>query len=131
MEKIKVTSRDRTDLVEITPDVKEIVEKSGVQSGICVLYIPHTTAGVTVTEFSDPNLMNDILNSINALIPFENNYTHEEGNAAAHIKSSLFNFSMEFIIEEGKLVIGTYQGVFFCEFDGPRDRQVYVKIVEG
>lgn len=131
MEKIKVLSKDRTDMIEITEEVKEAVRKSGVKSGICLLFVPHTTAGVTITEFSDPSLMKDILTSLNNLVPFENNYRHEEGNAAAHIKSSLFNFSLEMIVEDGELVIGGYQGIFFCEFDGPRNRQVYVKIMEG
>lgn len=131
MEKIKVSSKERTDMIEITEEVKEAVRKSGVKSGICLLFVPHTTAGVTITEFSDPSLMKDILTSLNNLVPFENNYRHEEGNAAAHIKSSLFNFSLEMIVEDGELVIGGYQGIFFCEFDGPRNRQVYVKIMEG
>lgn len=131
MEKIKVSSKERTDMVEITEEVKEAVRKSGVKSGICLLFVPHTTAGVTITEFSDPSLMKDILTTLNNLVPFENNYRHEEGNAAAHIKSNLFNFSLEMIVEDGELVIGGYQGIFFCEFDGPRNRQVYVKIMEG
>lgn len=131
MKKIKVESKGRTDMIEITNEVKALVKGSSVKSGICMLFIPHTTAGVTITEFSDPALMTDFLNSMNGLIPFENNYGHLEGNAAAHIKSSLFNFSLELIIDEGELVIGGYQGIFFCEFDGPRVRQVFVKIMEG
>lgn len=131
MEKLKVESRERTDMIDITEDVKEIVRRSGVKSGICLLFIPHTTGAVTITEFSDPNVMKDILTSVNNLVPFENNYKHEEGNSAAHIKSSLFNFSLEMIVDEGELVIGGYQGIFFCEFDGPRNRQVFIKIMEG
>ena len=131
MIKIKVPTRDRTDMVEITGQVKALVKESGVKSGILLLYIPHTTAGVTITEYADPNVMKDILASVNKLVPFEDNYSHEEGNAAAHIKSSLFNFSLEMIIEDSELVIGGFQGIFFCEFDGPRDRQVFAKIIEG
>ena len=131
MNKIKVDTRGRTDMVEITNEVKALVKESGVKSGICVLFVPHTTAGITITEFADPFLMKDILTSLNNLIPFENNYGHQEGNAAAHIKSSLTNFSMELIIEEGELLIGGFQGIFFCEYDGPRTRQVFVKILEG
>jgi len=131
MIKIKVPTRGRTDMVEITEQVKALVKESGVESGILVLYIPHTTAGITTTEYADPNVMKDILASINKLVPFEDHYAHEEGNSAAHIKSSLFNFSLEMIIEGGELVIGGYQGIFFCEFDGPRDRQVYAKIIAG
>jgi len=132
MEKIKLDSRERTDMVDITEKVKDAVKKSGVKSGICLLFVPHTTAAVTITEYADPNVMKDILTSLNSLVPFENDYKHEEGNSAAHIKSSLFNFSLEMIIDEGELVIGGYQGIFFCEFDGPREnRQVFVKIMEG
>ncbi|WP_312654312.1 secondary thiamine-phosphate synthase enzyme YjbQ [Proteiniclasticum sp.] len=132
MEKIKLDSREKTDMVDITEKVKDAVKNSGVKSGICLLFVPHTTAAVTITEYADPNVMKDILTSLNSLVPFENDYKHEEGNSAAHIKSSLFNFSLEMIIDEGELVIGGYQGIFFCEFDGPREnRQVFVKIMEG
>ncbi len=128
---IKVKSSGRTDMVEITNQVREVISQSGVKSGICVLFVPHTTAGITITEYTDPDVTRDILKEINKIVPFEDNYAHQEGNSAAHIKSSLFNFSQDFIIEEGKLVIGGYQGIYFCDFDGPRDRQVYVKIMAG
>jgi len=131
MDKIKVVSRERTEMVEISEQVKTYVRESGVKSGIILLFIPHTTAGITITEYLDPDVMKDILKSVNKLIPFEDNYAHQEGNSAAHIKSSLINFSIELIIDEGELVIGGYQGIFFCEFDGPRDRQVLAKIIEG
>ncbi len=128
---LKVKTNARTDMVEITADVREIIRQSGVNSGICVLFVPHTTAGVTITEYTDPDVTKDILKEINKIVPFEDDYAHQEGNSAAHIKSSLFNFSQDFIIEDGKLVIGGYQGIYFCDFDGPRDRQVYVKIIAG
>ncbi|NCC78220.1 MAG: YjbQ family protein [Clostridia bacterium] len=131
MIKLKVDSRERTDMIEITDAVKKAVKESGVTSGICLLFVPHTTGAVTITEYQDPNVMVDMLTSLNNLIPFENDYKHEEGNSAAHIKSSLFNFSLEMIIDEGELVIGGYQGIYFCEFDGPRNRNVFVKIMEG
>lgn len=131
MEKLKVSSGDRTDMVDITEQIRTHVRRSGIESGLLILFVPHTTAGITLTEYADPNVAIDILNSVNKLVPFENNYTHEEGNSAAHIKSSLFNFSLELIIDEGELLIGGYQGIFFCEFDGPRDRQIYAKIIEG
>lgn len=126
---IKVKSEGRTDMVEITSEVRRVICESGVNSGICVLFIPHTTAGITITEYADPNVMKDILKSMNKLVPFEDDYAHEEGNSAAHIKSSLFNFSLDVIVEDGELFIGDYQGIFFCEFDGPRDRKVHVKII--
>ena len=131
MKKMKIESRARTDMIEITEEIKNLVEESGVKSGICLLFVPHTTGAVTITEYQDPHVMLDILTSMNNLVPFENDYKHEEGNSAAHIKSSLLNFSLEMIIDEGELVIGGYQGIFFCEFDGPRKRQVFVKIMEG
>jgi len=131
MKKMKIESRARTDMIEITEEVKNLVKESGVKSGICLIFVPHTTGAVTITEYQDPHVMLDILTSMNNLVPFENDYKHEEGNSAAHIKSSLLNFSLEMIIDEGELVIGGYQGIFFCEFDGPRNRQVFVKIVEG
>lgn len=131
MKKMKIESRARTDMIEITEEVKNLVKESGVKSGICLLFVPHTTGAVTITEYQDPHVMLDILTSMNNLVPFENDYKHEEGNSAAHIKSSLLNFSLEMIIDEGELVIGGYQGIFFCEFDGPRKRQVFVKIMEG
>jgi len=131
MQTIHVKSRSRTDMVEITEEVKKCVQERGVDSGILLLYVPHTTGAVTITEYQDPHVMEDILDSINKLVPFEDGYKHEEGNSAAHIKSSLFNFSLEMIIYEGELVIGGFQGIYFCEFDGPRDRKVHVKILEG
>ena len=131
MKKIKVESRARTDMIEITEEVKNLVKESGIKSGICLLFVPHTTGAVTITEYQDPHVMLDILTTMNNLVPFENDYKHEEGNSAAHIKSSLFNFSLEMIIDEGELVIGGYQGIYFCEFDGPRNRQVFVKMMEG
>lgn len=131
MNQLKVQSRGRTDMVDITEKVKDVVKESGVKNGIVLLYVPHTTAAVTVTEYADPNVMKDVLASVNRLIPFEDNYLHEEGNSAAHIKSSLFNVFLEMIVADGELVIGRYQGIFFCEFDGPRDRQLFVKILEG
>jgi secondary thiamine-phosphate synthase enzyme len=126
---IPVRTNGRTDMVDITEDVRRVIRESGVQSGICLLFIPHTTSGITITEYADPDVMKDILNSVNKLIPFEDGYAHQEGNSAAHIKSSLINFSLEVIVEEGELFIGGYQGIFFCEFDGPRDRKVHVKII--
>ncbi len=96
-----------------------------------MIFIPHTTAGVTINENADPDVVHDILKEINKIVPFNDSYLHMEGNSAAHIKASLFGFSQQVIIEDGKLVLGTWQGIYFCEFDGPRRRQVYVKIIEA
>jgi secondary thiamine-phosphate synthase enzyme len=126
---IPVRTDSRTQLKDITPEIKECVRKSGVKNGICVVFVPHTTAGVTINENADPDVKRDILYEINKVIPFEDGYRHMEGNSAAHIKASLFGFSEHLIIENGSLVLGTWQNVYFCEFDGPRNRKVYVKII--
>ncbi len=118
-------------MIDITSKIQEFVSKSGIKSGICTIFIPHTTAGITINENADPDVVSDILKQVNRTIPFEADYAHTEGNSAAHIKASLFGFSQQVIINEGRLVLGTWQGIYFCEFDGPRSRQVIVKIIEG
>ena len=100
------------------------------KSGLCCVYVPHTTAGVTINENADPSVRKDIIKELNKNIPFEDNYSHTEGNAAAHIKASLVGFSQNIFFEEKRLVLGTWQGIYFCEFDGPRHRKVYIKIIE-
>ena len=112
----------------LPPKIQQVVEKSGIKSGICTVFVPHTTAAVTINENADPDVVHDILMEINKIVPFNDGYLHMEGNSASHIKSSLFGFSEQIIIENGRLVLGTWQGIYFCEFDGPRQRQVYVKI---
>ena len=128
---IRVSSRKTTEFVDITPEIQKIVSKSGVKDGICIVYCPHTTAGITTNENADPTVKEDIRNEIDKIVPWDDNYRHLEGNSAAHIKSSLIGFSKVFIIDNGKLLLGTWQGIFFCEFDGPRTRKVYIKIIEG
>jgi secondary thiamine-phosphate synthase enzyme len=126
---IRVKSNSRTELVDITQPVQRVVAESGVRSGVCYVYVPHTTSGVTINENSDPNVGRDILKELNKIIPFDDNYGHSEGNSAAHIKSSIIGVSKAVPIEEGRLALGTWQAVFFCEFDGPRDRRVLVKVM--
>lgn len=128
---ISLRTPSRTSMVDITAKVQEVVAKSGVKSGICMVFVPHTTAGVTINENADPDVVSDIIMQVNRTIPFESDYEHSEGNSAAHIKASLFGFSEQLIIENGRLVLGTWQGIYFCEFDGPRSRQVHVKLIEG
>ena len=128
MQSISIRTPGRTAMVDITAKVEEIVSKSGVKSGICMIFVPHTTAGITINENADPDVVSDILKEMNKIVPFNDNYAHLEGNSAAHIKASIFGFSQQLIIEEGRLALGTWQGIYFCEFDGPRNRQVYVKI---
>jgi len=118
-------------MVDITAKIEEVVVKSGVKSGICMVFVPHTTAGITINENADPDVVSDIVKEINKIVPFDDNYDHIEGNSAAHIKASLFGFSQQMIIEEGRLLLGTWQGIYLCEFDGPRNRKVFIKIIEG
>lgn len=127
--RISVKTRSRVDLQDITPKVQEIVESSDIDSGVCHVLVPHTTAGITVNEHADPSVAKDIAAQLEALAPQHNNYRHMEGNAPAHIKASLVGNSETLLIEGGKLLLGTWQGVFFCEFDGPRNRTVLLKIV--
>ncbi len=126
---LSVRSRSRTEFIDITEDVNKVIKESGTKTGVCFIYVPHTTAGVTINEGADPSVKRDILATLNRLIPFEGDYQHLEGNSAAHIKSSLMGVSVCVPVEEAKLVTGTWQSVFFCEFDGPRHRKVFVKIV--
>ena len=129
IKQLRVKTNSRTELVDITQGVQRLVLESGVRSGTCTLHVPHTTAGVTINENSDPNVGRDILKELNKVIPFDDNYGHNEGNSAAHIKSSLIGVTKSLLVDEGRLVLGTWQALFFCEFDGPRERRVYVKVV--
>ena len=131
MHKLNITTSARTEMLDITSQIQQVLTQGGIKSGICMIFIPHTTAGVTINENADPDVVHDILKEINKIVPFNDSYLHMEGNSAAHIKASLFGFSQQVIIEDGKLVLGTWQGIYFCEFDGPRRRQVYVKIIEA
>ncbi|MBC7261407.1 MAG: YjbQ family protein [Chloroflexi bacterium] len=126
---IQVSSKTKAELVDITTEVHRCVRDSGVQEGICVLFVPHTTAGVTVNENWDPSVKADILAVLDRLVPWQGSYRHTEGNAAAHVKASLLGSSQTLLIHNGKLVLGTWQGVFLAEFDGPRRREVLVRIL--
>jgi len=131
IKELSLRTSSRVELVDITDLVQEAVSKSGMKSGLCCVYVPHTTAGVTINENADPSVRKDIIKELNKNIPFDDNYFHAEGNAAAHIKSSLVGFSQNIFFEEKRLVLGTWQGIYFCEFDGPRHRRIYVKLIEG
>jgi secondary thiamine-phosphate synthase enzyme len=127
---IRVSSRSRTELIDITADVKRIVGESGVKTGICHLSAMHTTAGITINEGADPDVQRDLLNFLNNLVPASFPFHHAEGNSDAHVKSSLVGSGQTIIIDDGTLVLGTWQAVYFCEFDGPRSsRKVAVKIL--
>ena len=127
---LSVKTRKTTELVDITSNINRLVQESGVDQGLCMLYVPHTTAAVTINESADPSVKSDMLMIINQIIPWEANYRHLEGNSAAHIKTTLVGSSELIAIENQQLVLGTWQGIFFCEFDGPRSRKLHVRIIE-
>ncbi len=131
MKSFHVVTRRRTELVAITSEAARIVRESGVRSGVCVVFVPHTTAGITINENADPDVVRDMDAALEQVVPWRANYAHAEGNAAAHVKASLMGSSVTVPVEEGRLVLGTWQGIYFCEFDGPRERQVYVQILPG
>ncbi len=122
----KDKSGRRTQLIDITADVQAALHEAGIREGLCMIYVPHTTAAVTINENADPTVKSDILKIIDQVIPFEANYGHMEGNSAAHIKSTLVGASELVAVRSGRLQLGTWQGVFFCEFDGPRRRRVHL-----
>lgn len=128
-ERLAIRSRKRADVVDITERVQDVVNKSGVDTGLCQVYVPHTTAGVFINENADPDVMDDFLTTLDRLVPWENDYQHAEGNAAAHIKSSLIGTSQTVPVRDGKLALGRWQGIYFAEFDGPRERHFQVTVL--
>lgn len=126
---IEVKSRNRTEMIDITTEVRDIIKAWGVKNGLCQLFVLHTTAGITVNEGADPAVQRDIITFLNKKVPTDFYYTHREGNSDAHIKASLTGSSLSLIVEGGKPLLGTWQAVFFCEFDGPRPRKVAVTVV--
>ena len=131
MEKFVLSSSQQTQIIDITGQLQSIVSASNIQEGICNVFVPHTTAGITINENADPDVKADMLMEINKIIPFRDNYRHMEGNSAAHIKASLFGNSQVLLIQNGQIQLGTWQGVFFCEFDGPRSRKVWVNLTKS
>ncbi len=126
---LPVKTRSRTELVDITGDVQAAVGEAGVRDGFCMVFVPHTTAAVTINENADPTVRDDMLKVINKIIPWDDGYRHLEGNSAAHIKSTLVGASELLAVVGGKLQLGTWQGIFFCEFDGPRSRKVHLHFI--
>lgn len=127
----KIRTTKPQQFIDITNKVADEVRNSNVQDGIAVIYVPHTTAGVTINENADPDVVRDMISALDKTYPVHGEYLHFEGNSHAHIKASLMGSSCTVIINEGKLQLGTWQGIYFCEFDGPRDRVFYVKIIRG
>lgn len=129
MTTLTVPTTQRTEFVEITTKVQKAVTQAGVKQGICHLFVPHTTAAVMINENADPDVPRDIRAGLDGLIPRDGDYRHSEGNSDSHIKAALIGMSLSVFVENGKLVLGRWQGIFFCEFDGPRERQLHLKIV--
>ena len=125
-----VKSTKRTELIDVTSKIQELVVASRIGSGLCMLYVPHTTAAITINESADPSVKDDILMVINDIVPWKAGYRHMEGNSPAHIKSTLVGASELIAVESDRLVLGTWQGIFFCEFDGPRTRKVHVRFIK-
>lgn len=125
---LSLKTRLREECVPITTLVQGVVKEEGIRDGWCVVYVPHTTAGITIQENADPDVIEDLMTGLDRMVPQNVLYQHEEGNSPAHIKASLLGSSVTVFIEEGKLLLGTWQGIFFCEFDGPRHRRVWVKV---
>ena len=128
---LTVKSKSRTQLIDITSEIQKAVRSSGISEGLCMLYVPHTTAAITINESADPSVASDIMMVLNEVIPWKADYRHLEGNSPAHIKSTLVGASETIAIESGSLVLGTWQGIFFCEFDGPRTRSVHMRLLKG
>jgi len=131
MHPLSVRTQNRTEFLDLTAQIQDLVKQSGVTEGLCHIFVPHTTAGVTINENADPSVKADILMVLNKLISDGESYRHLEGNAPAHVKASLIGPQLTVLVSGSRLVLGTWQGIFFCEFDGPRSRKVHLKIVAG
>ena len=127
LKEFSISTNQQVEFVKLTGQVQKLLDESGIQEGICQVYVPHTTAGITINEGADPDVVRDMTMELNKIVPFEDGYRHAEGNSAAHIKASMMGSSAAVMIENGKLVLGTWQAIFFCEFDGPRTRRVLVR----
>jgi secondary thiamine-phosphate synthase enzyme len=128
---LTVKTAAKTELIDITHEINALIASADILDGLCLLYVPHTTAAITINESADPTVRADILMVLNQIVPWKAAYRHMEGNSPAHVKASLIGASELVAIEKGRLVLGTWQGIFFCEFDGPRKRKVWIKVLEG
>jgi secondary thiamine-phosphate synthase enzyme len=128
---LDISSSKQTEMLDITRQVRQVIREAGINSGLMVLFVPHTTAAVTINENADPDVVRDMLMELNKIVPFDDHYRHAEGNSAAHLKSSLVGASETLLIEKGEPVLGTWQGIYFCEFDGPRRRRLHLQVVAG
>jgi secondary thiamine-phosphate synthase enzyme len=131
MKTIEISSRRQVEMIDVTGEVRRAIRDSGVRSGVVFLFVPHTTAALTINENADPDVVRDMIMELNKMVPMEDGYRHGEGNSAAHIKSTLVGASETVLIEDGEPVLGTWQGIYFCEFDGPRRRKLHLKVMKG
>jgi secondary thiamine-phosphate synthase enzyme len=129
MEKIAINTDARTALIDITAQIDRFLAEHKFGRGLCYLFVPHTTAAITINEHADPDVKTDLLNELNKVIPYNDHYRHSEGNSAAHIKASLVGSNLTVAVDSSRLKLGTWQGVFFCEFDGPRNRQLWISFI--
>jgi secondary thiamine-phosphate synthase enzyme len=130
-EVLELSTRKKTDLIDITGEISAAVSRARIENGLCYIHIPHSTAGITINENADPTVKFDIDSKLNRMVPRNEGYTHPEGNSDSHIKSSIIGTTLTLIVEKGSLILGTWQGIYFCEFDGPRDRMIYIKTIKG
>jgi len=131
IKKLEIKTNSRAEIIDITDKIQKVISESKIKSGICIIYVPHTTAGITVNENYDPSVRLDILDYLEKIAPPSAKYKHTEGNADSHIKTSVVGSSATLVIEDGKILLGSWQGIMFCEFDGPRGRKLIIKIIEG
>lgn len=129
MQEFSIQTNDHSQFVNIDRHVQRVVNDSGVRNGVCTVFVPHTTAGLTINENADPDVVKDMKLILDRVAPWEGGYAHGEGNSAAHVKASMMGSSQQIFIKDGKLQFGTWQSLYFCEFDGPRQRQVWVQII--
>jgi len=130
MEKFVIKTNKRKEFVDITERVEQVIQNLKIKDGICFLFVPHTTCGITINENADPSVRVDIMDKLEELIPENAGYSHSEGNADAHIKSSILGHSLIVFVENSSLVLGTWQGIYLCEFDGPRTREIWIKVIK-
>ena len=131
MTTLTLESRRAVELIDVTREVRQAIRSSGIRNGLAVVFTPHTTAAVTINENADPDVVSDIIMELNKIVPLQDNYRHAEGNSAAHLKSSLVGASETLIVVDGEPLLGTWQGIYFCEFDGPRKRTLQVQVIGG
>jgi len=131
MKTLQIVSHQQVEMIDISTEVRRAISSCNIRNGLALVFTPHTTAAITINENADPDVTRDILMEINKIVPLADGYHHSEGNSAAHLKSSLFGASETLIIEEGQPVLGTWQGVYFCEFDGPRRRRIHIQVIPG